>query len=126
MVVFSLDNAPQRLRGLLSRYCLELRSGLFVGRIDARMRDQLWEKIEQLSTKRTQAVLAWREPTEQGYAFRTLGKNRRTPVRVDGIWLIQTTPAVAESTPSSPPDAVHDNAGPHNVRGDARGDATND
>ena len=96
MVIYSLDNAPQRLRGLLSRYCLELRAGLFVGRLDTRMRDLLWEKVEQLATKRTQAVLAWREPTEQGYAFRTLGRNRRTPIQVDGIWLVQTPGATAD------------------------------
>jgi CRISPR-associated protein Cas2 len=98
MVIYALDNAPQRLRGILSRYCLELRAGLFVGRIDARMRDLLWEKVEQLATRRTQAVLVWREPTEQGFAFRTFGSNRRTPVRVDGIWLIQTSASATAAT----------------------------
>jgi CRISPR-associated protein Cas2 len=88
MVVYNVDLAPQKLRGMLSRFCLELRAGLFVGRLDGRMRELLWEKIEQLATARTRAVLIWREPTEQGYAFRTLGKDRREPVIVDGIWLV--------------------------------------
>jgi len=98
MVVYSVERAPQRIRGLLSRYCLEVRAGLFVGRIDARMRDQLWEKIETWATKRLSAVMVWREPTEQGYAFRTLGRDRRMPVMVDGLWLVVIEPekAVAE------------------------------
>ena len=64
MIVYSLENAPQRLRGLLARYCLEIRAGLFVGRIDARMRELLWEKITTLARDNTRAVMIWREPTE--------------------------------------------------------------
>lgn len=88
MTVIELDRAPQRLRGAISRYCLEIRAGLFVGRIDARMRDLLWEKVAQLAGKGTNAVMVWRERNEQGYAFRTMGKNRREPVLYDGIWLV--------------------------------------
>lgn len=88
MVVFNVESAPQRLRGLLSRWCLEVRAGLFVGRLDQKMRELLWEKITDLATVDTRAVMIWREPTEQGYAFRTHGKDRREPVVVDGIWLV--------------------------------------
>ena len=90
MVVYSMERAPQRLRGLLSRYCLEVRAGLFVGRLDARMRELLWEKVTDWATADLHAVMIWREPSEQGYAFRTLGKSRRVPVMVDGIWLVLT------------------------------------
>jgi len=92
MVVINLESAPQRLRGMLSRYCLEVRAGLFVGRLDGRMREQVWEKIETLAAIDTRAVMIWREPTEQGYAFRTHGRDRREPVQVDGIWLVQVKP----------------------------------
>lgn len=91
MVVYSMERAPQRLRGLLSRYCLEVRAGLFVGRLDARMRELLWEKVTDWATADLHAVMIWREPSEQGYAFRTLGKNRRVPVKVDGVWLVLTS-----------------------------------
>jgi CRISPR-associated protein Cas2 len=88
MVVYSLTSAPQRVRGLLSRYCLEVRPGLFVGRLDKRMRLKLWSAIEETATGKTTAVMAWARPTAQGYAFRTLGPMARRPVRVDGLWLI--------------------------------------
>lgn len=57
MIVFNVDCAPQRLRGILSRWCLEVRAGLFVGRVDTRMRDLLWEKITGLATDETTAVM---------------------------------------------------------------------
>lgn len=93
MVVYSLTNAPQRLRGLLSRYCLEVRPGLFVGRLDQRLRLKLWAAITETATAKTSAVMAWSRPTAQGYAFRSLGPQARRPVRYDGLWLIDTTPA---------------------------------
>lgn len=101
MTVIELDRAPQRLRGAISRYCLEIRAGLFVGRIDARMRDLLWEKVTQLAGKGTNAVMVWRERNEQGYAFRTMGKNRREPVLYDGIWLVAEKPTQEEKEPNT-------------------------
>ena len=90
MVVISLDRSPQRLRGVLSRYLLEVKAGTFVGRVDVRIRDLLWEKVLKLSGVSTTGVMIWREPTEQGYAFRTHGKGRYQPTRIDGIWVVST------------------------------------
>lgn len=81
---------------MLSRYCLEVRAGLFVGRLDSRIRELLWEKIEQLATEKTSAVMIWRALNEQGYEFRTFGSDRRMPVLVDGIWLVQKQPSKAK------------------------------
>ncbi|MAT39816.1 MAG: type I-E CRISPR-associated endoribonuclease Cas2 [Ectothiorhodospiraceae bacterium] len=89
MVVYSVECAPQRLRGVLSRYCLEIRAGLFVGRLDARMRELLWEKILDLAKEDTNAVMIWRTPTEQGYSMRQYGEDARNCVEMDGIWLIE-------------------------------------
>lgn len=98
MVIYSVTNAPQRVRGLLSRYCLEVRPGLFVGRLDKRMRLKLWGAVAEAATEKTSAVMAWARPTAQGYAFRALGPQVRRPVRYDGLWLIETkTPAPADA-----------------------------
>lgn len=92
MTVYILENAPQKLRGILSRYCLEVGAGLFVGRLDSRMRELLWEKVGQLARQKTVGTMIWRTATAQGYEFRTLGTGRRRPVQVDGIWLIGEEP----------------------------------
>ena len=104
MVVYSLTNAPQRTRGLLSRYCLEVRPGLFVGRLDKRMRLKLWGVILDDAGERTTAVMAWSRPTAQGYAFRSHGPAARRPVRYDGLWLVEEKPAAAPKNPK--PDAA--------------------
>lgn len=96
MTVYVLENAPQKLRGILSRYCLEVEAGLFVGRLDARMRELLWEKVEQLAREQTRGTMIWRTSNAQGYEFRAIGTGRRQPVQIDGIWLIGEEP--------SPPD----------------------
>ena len=92
MTVYVLENAPQKLRGILSRYCLEVRAGLFVGRLDARMRELLWEKVGQLARTRTTGAMIWRTANAQGYEFQTIGTGDREPVRMDGIWLIGEQP----------------------------------
>ncbi len=94
MVVYSLTNAPQRTRGLLSRYCLEVRAGLFVGRLDKRMRLKLWAAVVEGAGAKTTAVMAWSRPTAQGYAFKSFGPAACAPVRYDGLWLVaeKTTP----------------------------------
>ncbi len=88
MTVFVVDSVPQRLRGMLARYCLEVRAGLYVGKIDARMREKLWEHVEHHVAKSGAAVLLWRENSEQGFAMRALGDDRRMPVFRDGLWMI--------------------------------------
>ena len=99
MTVYVLENAPQKLRGILSRYCLEVRAGLFVARLDKRMRELLWEKVGQLATQKTRGVLIWRTSNAQGYAFETFGSSDRTPIIYDGLWLIgEQTPLPDLST----------------------------
>lgn len=96
MTVYVLENAPRKLRGILSRYCLEVRAGLFVGRLDKRMRELLWEKVGQLATKKTRGVMVWRTNNAQGYAFETCGASDRAPMIIDGIWLIGTQPSIPD------------------------------
>ncbi|PCD78146.1 type I-E CRISPR-associated endoribonuclease Cas2e [Pseudothioclava arenosa] len=38
------------------------------------------------------AVMVWKAPTDQGYAFRTAGRNRRMPVDFDGLKLVSFSP----------------------------------
>ena len=44
MVVLILENVPTGLRGELSRWMLQPRSGIFVGSVSGMVRDRLWEK----------------------------------------------------------------------------------
>lgn len=88
MTVIIIDRSTKRLRGVLSRYMLEVRAGLFVGRLDARMRDLLWAKAMQLKGKRTSGAMIWRTSNAQGFELRTFGSDRRTVVDLDGLQMI--------------------------------------
>lgn len=113
MVVFSVSAAPQRVRGLLSRYCLEVRAGLFVGRLDARMRLKLWAAISETATGKTSAVMAWSRPSAQGFGLKSLGPTAREVTRYDGLWMIVQPPAPNESG-DEPKPAPADPAGARN------------
>ena len=45
MVVIAMDNAPQNIRGELTKWFLELKPGVFVGNVNARIRELLWERV---------------------------------------------------------------------------------
>jgi CRISPR-associated protein Cas2 len=103
MVVFSVTSAPQRIRGLLSRYCLEVRAGLFVGRLDKRMRQKLWGAISETATPKTSAVVAWtRGDAAQGFGLKTLGPMAREVVEMDGLLMIAVPPAGQDTAPTEP------------------------
>ena len=91
MMVIVVTNAPPRLRGRLAAWLLEIRAGVFVGDYSARTRARIWGQVEAY-IEGGDAVMVWRAPTEQGFDFRTIGRNRRVPVDFDGLTLVQFRP----------------------------------
>lgn len=91
MLVIAVNNAPPRLRGRLAAWLLEVRAGIFVGNYSARTRDRIWEQVEAY-IENGDAVMVWRAPTDQGFDFRTVGRNRRMPTDFDGLKLVSFSP----------------------------------
>ena len=91
MVVTVVENAPPRLRGRLAIWLLEVRAGVYIGKVSRRVREMIWEQIE-VGIGEGNAVMAWTTNTESGYDFLTLGMNRRIPVEMDGIKLVSFLP----------------------------------
>ena len=94
MMVIVLENAPHRLRGRLSLWLLEIRAGVYVGKVSKRHRDRIWERVcfEIDADQQGNAVLAWSASNEAGYEFDTHGDNRRIPVDFDGLTFISFLP----------------------------------
>lgn len=91
MTVLVLERAPVGLRGELSRWMLEVRAGVFVGTVSARVRDILWTRV--CSYKRKfGAVLIYRYPSEQGFCVRSHGDPSRQVVDIEGLTLVQKPP----------------------------------
>ena len=91
MMVIVVNHAPPRVRGRLAAWLLEIRAGVFVGDYSARTRDRIWEQVTEY-IEEGDAVMVWTAPTDQGFDFRTVGKNRRMPVDFDGLKLVSFSP----------------------------------
>ena len=93
MLVIVLENAPPRLRGRLAIWLLEVRAGVYVGNYSRRLREHMWEQVEQ-GIENGNAVMAWRTNNEAGFDFLTLGENRRMPTEMDGAKLVSFLPII--------------------------------
>ena len=104
MMVIVLENAPARLRGRLAVWLLEMRSGVYVGAYSVKVRDMIWEHVK-TGLEDGNAVMVWDAPTESGFDFCTLGKNRRIPVEMDGLKLVSFYPEDGKSADNDFKDA---------------------
>jgi len=88
MVVMVLEKVPVSLRGELTRWLIEPHPGVFVGHVNAMVRDRLWDKC--CKAKRVGGVVQiWTINTEQRFRMRAYGNTRRQIVEFDGLQLIR-------------------------------------
>ena len=88
MCVIVMENALARLRGELTRWLLEVKPGVFVGKISAAVRERLWDKVCE-DASASGALLLYSSDTEQGFRIELFGDPKRTVVDLDGIQLIR-------------------------------------
>lgn len=91
MLVIVVENTPPRLRGRLAVWLLEIRAGVYVGKVSRRVREMLWETVEK-GIGEGNAIMAWTTNTEAGFDFMTLGVSRRIPIEMEGIKLVSFLP----------------------------------
>jgi len=87
MVVMTLENVPTGLRGELSRWMIEVSTGVYVGKLSALVRNLLWEKCSN-NKKAGRCAQVYRTNNEQGFSIRIAGDTKRTVVNLDGLELI--------------------------------------
>ena len=87
MVVFVMEKVSVSLRGEITRWMLEIRSGVFVGNISALVREKLWEHI---CTKAADGAVTMLQSAanEQGYRIQSFGDTTRRVKDFDGLQLI--------------------------------------
>lgn len=91
MLVIVVNNAPPRLRGRLAVWLLEIRAGVYVGNYSRRTREMIWRQVRS-EIDDGDAIIAWAASNDAGYDFDTCGRNRRIPVDLDGLKLVQFLP----------------------------------
>lgn len=88
MIVMLLEKVPLRLRGELTRWLVEPRSGVFVGHVNAMVRERLWQKC--CNARGAGGVVQlWSTNNEQRFAMRMNGDTSRRLVEVEGLQLIE-------------------------------------
>lgn len=96
MIVMLLEKVPLRLRGELTRWLVEPRSGVFVGHVNAMVRERLWEKC--CNARGAGGVVQlWSTNNEQRFAMRMNGDTSRRLVEVEGLQLIEVPIQPGES-----------------------------
>jgi|LSQX01.1.fsa_nt_gb CRISPR-associated protein Cas2 len=86
MVVLTVIDCPVGLRGDLTKWLLEISTGVFVGRVSARVRDNLWERVKEFS-KNGRATMVYSTNNEQRLDFR-VHNSQWEPIDFDGLKLI--------------------------------------
>lgn len=70
MIVICISNCPSGLRGDLSKWLSEVNTGVYIGKLSAKVRDELWKRVCD-SIRSGQATMVYSTNNEQGYTFQT-------------------------------------------------------
>lgn len=87
MTIVVLTDCPPKLRGDLTKWLLEINTGVYVGNINARVRDELWNRICE-NIKNGRATMVYKANNEQKMDFR-IHNTTWEPIDYDGIKLIR-------------------------------------
>lgn len=101
MVVLILERVPASLRGELSRWMLEPRTGVFVGKLSAIVRDKLWQKAAR-DAKGGAGTLLYSSQSEQGFSVRTFGDTSRVLMDWEGLLLVHVPKRTRDQPPTEP------------------------
>ena len=85
-----MTNCPLSLRGDLTKWMQEIATGVYVGNFNSRIREELWERIENSAGNGT-ATMSFSSRNEIGYDFKTIHSHREV-IYSDGLPLVRIPP----------------------------------
>jgi CRISPR-associated protein Cas2 len=88
MIIVILEKVPVGLRGELTRWMIEPKTGIFVGSVSGMVRELLWQKLCDQS-RGGSCLMIHTDNTEQGFSIRTMGEPSRQVVDFEGLSLIR-------------------------------------
>jgi CRISPR-associated protein Cas2 len=129
VIVVVLSICPERLRGVLTRWLLEISTGVYVGHVPARVRDRLWLRIIE-DVGKGRALMVHSTSNEQRLSFRVHNHGWQ-PVDIDGLTLMRRPTAESralargraqESAPATPAGSEGVAETPAGLNGETQGD----
>ncbi len=88
MTVLILESAPEKLRGELTRWMIEVKPGVFVGSVSGLVREKLWTKVCR-EIPVIPALLIHSASCEQGFRIEMNGEPHRKVINMEGLQLIK-------------------------------------
>lgn len=88
MVIMILEKVQASLRGDLTRWLIEVDTGVYVGHVTAMVRDRLWEKCAS-GVKAGSVFQAWTTNNQQHFSMRYWGNTQRRIRDWEGLQLIE-------------------------------------
>lgn len=95
MIVITLNNCPPKVRGDLTKWLIEINTGVFVGNVNSKVRDAIWDRICD-NIKDGRVSMAYHTNGEQKLDFR-IHNSDWEPVDYDGIKLVRHNFSYMES-----------------------------
>jgi CRISPR-associated protein Cas2 len=89
MIVLILERVTPSLRGELTRWLIQPKTNVFVGRLSARVRDLMWQRVAK-AIKTGAATMIYSDDTEQGFSIRAMGDPSKVVQDFDGLFLPKT------------------------------------
>ena len=86
MTVITLTDCPPALRGDLTKWLQEINTGVYVGQVSTRVRDELWRRVKE-NAKRGSATMVFSASNEQRMDFRVHNASWE-PIDFDGLKLM--------------------------------------
>lgn len=86
LLVITLKKVPQSLRGDLTKWLQEIDVGVFVGNVNTKVREKLWQRVAD-NVREGQATMTYYKRNEIGYSFKTINSQREV-LDYEGIPLI--------------------------------------
>ena len=99
MIVVVLSVTPEKLRGELTRWLLEVSAGVYIGHLSARVRERLWLRIVE-DVGRGRALMVWSARNEQRLRFQ-VHNHGWTVEDFDGIALMRRRTGRAPEEPGA-------------------------
>lgn len=93
MQIFLTEKVPKSLRGLLTRWMLELRPGVFIGTLSTLVGEKLWDSIQK-KLKHGGALWIRATNTEQKFEIKSFGNYDRILRDFDGMLLVTLPPKI--------------------------------
>ena len=87
MIVLTLTKCPSNLKGDITKWLMEVNTGVYVGKLSARVRELLWKRICEYCGS-GEAVMVFSARNEQGFSF-YLYNTSSTSIDYDGLTLLR-------------------------------------